>query len=131
LRTSSTISITSASTAGDLEELAVAPLLWPLAPEHRADVVEFLHARPLIEPVLDIGADHRRRIFRPQRKRRPVAVLEGIHFLAHDIGIRAHAAREELRLLKDRRANFAVAIRAKHGPRRGFDAIPDFGGWGQ
>ena len=115
----------------NLEKLAVAPLLRPLAAEHGADVVELLHARPLIQPVLDVGANYRCRVFRPQRERRTVAVLERVHFLADDVGIRAHAAREELRFLEDRRADFAVAICAKYRPRCGFDAVPDLGGWGQ
>ena len=84
----------------DLEELPVAALLRPLAAEHGADVVELLHAGALVEPVLDVGADHRRGVLRPQRERRAVAVLERVHFLADDVGIRAHAAREELRLLE-------------------------------
>ena len=75
-------------------ELPVAALLRALAPEHRADVVELLHARALVQPVLDVGANHRGGVLRPQRERGAVAVLEGVHFLGDDVGILAHAARE-------------------------------------
>ena len=65
----------------DLEELAVAAFLRALAAEHGADVVELLHAGALVEPVLDVGADHGRGVLRAQRERGAVAVLEGVHFL--------------------------------------------------
>jgi len=57
---------------GDSEPMASAPIwknwrvaafLRALAPEHGSDVIEFLDAGALIEPVLDIGADYRRRGF--------------------------------------------------------------------
>ena len=78
----------------DLVELPVAALLRPLAAEHRADVIELLHARALVEPVLDVGADHRGGIFRAQGERGAVAILEGVHLLGDDVGVGAHAAGE-------------------------------------
>ena len=41
------------------------------------------------------------------------------------------AAGEELRLLENGRADFAVVVGAKNGASRGFHAVPDFGGGGQ
>ena len=115
----------------DLKELAVAALLRALAAEHRADVVELLHARKLIQAVLDVGAHHRRGVLRPQRQRRAVAILEGVHLLADDVGFFAHAAREQLRLFENRRADFVIVVGAKHFARHRFHAVPHFGGWRQ
>ena len=89
----------------DLEELAVAALLRAFAAEHRADVVELLEAGLLVEPVLDVGADHRGGVFGTQGEGTAVAVLEGVHLLADDVGLFADAAREQLGLLEDRRAD--------------------------
>ncbi len=50
----------------NLEELSITALLGTFAAEHRADVIELLQARLLIEAVLHISAQHRCRIFRPQ-----------------------------------------------------------------
>src|SRR5712692_9337391 len=79
----------------DLIELAETALLWALPAEHRADVVILLDARNLVEPVLDVGADHRGGGFRAQGKRAAVAILEGVHLLADDVGVLADAAREQ------------------------------------
>ena len=106
----------------DLKELAIAALLRALAAEHRADVVELLDAGNLVQAMLDIGAHHRRGGFRAQRERGAVAILPGVHFLADDVGVFAHAAREQRRLLEDRRANFVIVVSAehfaRHAPRR-------------
>ena len=115
----------------DLVELPVAALLRALAAEHGAEVVELLHAGTLVEPVLDVGADHRSGVLRPQREGAAVAVLEGVHLLGDDVGFLAHAAREQLRLLEDGRADFVVVIGAKDRARRGFHAVPHLGGWRQ
>ena len=114
----------------DLEELPVAPLLRALAAEHRTDVVELLHAGTLVEAVLDVGADHRGGVLRPQRERGPV-IVKGVHFLGDDVGLRAHAAREQLRLLENRRADLVVVVGAKNGARHRFHPVPDIGGGGQ
>ena len=98
----------------DLEELAVAALLRTLAAEHRADVVELLHAGPLVEAVLDVGADHRGGVLGTQRERGLVAIVEGVHLLGDDVGFFADAAREQLRLLEDRSADFVVVVGAKN-----------------
>ena len=115
----------------DLEELAVAAFLRPLAAEHRADIVKFLHTRPLVEAVLDVGADHRRGVLRTQRERGLVAVREGVHFLGDDIGFFADAAGKKLRLFENRGTDFVVIVGAKNRPRGILHAIPHFGRWGQ
>ena len=115
----------------DLVELPVAALLRALAPEHGPQVVELLHAGTLVEPVLDVGADHRCRALGPQREGAAVAVLEGVHFLGDNVGFLAHAAREQLRLLEDGRADFVVVVGAKHRARGGFHAVPHLRGWRQ
>ena len=109
----------------DLEELAVAALLRALAAEHGSDVVELLDAGNLVEAVLDISAHHGSGGFRAQRERRAVAILPGVHFLADDVGVFAHAAREECGLLKDGRADFVIVESAEHFARLRFDAVPD------
>ena len=78
----------------DLKKLPVTAFLRALAPEHGAHVIQLLHAGPLVEPVLDVGAHHRRRGFRPQRQRAAIAILERVHFLGDDVGFLAYAARE-------------------------------------
>ena len=73
--------------------------------------------------MLDVGADHRRRVLRAQRERRAVAVLERVHLLGDDVGLFADAAREQLRLLEDRRADLVVVVACGRPrappPRRG------------
>ena len=107
----------------DLVELPVAALLRALAAEHRADVVELLHAGLLVQPVLDLGADHRRRVLGPQRQRGPV-IVEGVHLLADDVGLLADAAREQRGLLEDRRADLAVVVARKIASRDGLHVVP-------
>ena len=97
----------------DLVELPIPPLLRPFAPEHRADIVQLLHARTLVEAVLDVGADHRRRVLRTQRQRSVIAVLERVHFLGDDVGFLADATREQLRFFQNRCADFVVIIGAE------------------
>ena len=109
----------------DLEKLPVAALLRPLAPEHRADVVQLLDAGALVQPVLDVGAHHRRRGFRPQRQRAAVAILEGVHLLADDVGVFAHAAREQRRLFQDGRADLVVVVGAEDFARDASTLVPD------
>ncbi len=115
----------------DLEKLPVAALLRPLTAEHRADVVELLHARPLVKAMFDIGADHRSRIFGTQREGSLIAVREGVHFLGDDIGVGADAARKQLRLLENRGADLVVVVGPKNGARSRLHPIPNFGGWRQ
>ena len=53
-----------------------------------------------------------------------VAILEGVHLLRDDVGLGADAAREQLRLLEDGRADLAVAVALEHLARRRLDALP-------
>ena len=97
----------------DLKELAVAALLRALAAEHGTDVIELLDARALVEAMLDVSAHHGSGVFRAEGERGAVAVLEGVHFLADDVGIFADAAGERARLFEDGRADFVIVDRAK------------------
>ncbi len=97
----------------DLIKLPVAALLRPLAPEHRSDVIKLLQSGHLVQPMLDVGAHHRRGGFRPQRQRTAVAILESVHLLADDVGLFAHAARKQRRLFQDRRADLLVVVLAE------------------
>ena len=115
----------------DLEELAVAALLRPLAAEHGPHVEQLLHAGALVEAVLDVGADHRGGVLGAQGERRAVTIVEGVHLLGDDVGFGAHAAGEELGFLQDGGADLVVVVAAKHRARNGFHAIPHRGGWGQ
>src|SRR5207248_2461496 len=96
----------------DLRELAVAPPLLPLPPEHGADVPPLGLRLLLIDVVLDVGAHQRGRVLRPQGHR-VAAVVEGVHLLADDVGDLADAADEELGSLQDRRARLAVSVEGK------------------
>ena len=115
----------------DLVELAVTALLRPLAAEHRADVVQLLQARLLIQAMLDVSAHHRRGGFRTQRERTSVAIVESIHFLADDVGFLPHAAREQSRLFQNRRADLLIVVDSKHLARNGFHLIPGRAGGGK
>ena len=137
-RNSTTISITSASTAGDsradglradLKELPVAAFLRALTAEHGAHVIELLHAGTLIEAVFDVGADDDGGIFGAQGERRFVAVGEGVHLLGDDVGFFAYAAREELRFFQDGRADFVVVVGPENGAGHCFHMVPHRGGW--
>src|SRR6185312_7809023 len=109
----------------DLKKLPVAALLRALPPEHRPHVVELRNAGLLVEPVFEIRAHHRRRGLGSQRQRTPVAILERVHLLAHDVGVRSNAAREKLRLFENRRANLSVIERPKNFARSPLDVVPD------
>ena len=108
----------------DLVELAVAALLRPLAPEHRTDVVQLLQSRLLIQPVLDIGANHGCSSFRPQSERAAVTVLKGVHFFADDVGVLADATGEQRGFFQDRRADLLVVVRPEDFARDRFYLVP-------
>jgi hypothetical protein len=100
--------------------------LRPLAAEHRADVEEFLYAGLLVEPVLDPGTDHRRSALGPQRERSSV-IVEGVHLLADDVSLFADTARKQRSLFEDRRADFAIVVRAKNAARNRLHVVPNAG----
>ena len=109
------VSITSASRPANRsrwlprrsEKTADSGLSAAAPPEHRPDVVELLQARLLIQPVFDVGAQHRCRVLRAQRQRTSVAILKRVHLFADDVGFFTDAAREQRSLFQDRRANLA------------------------
>jgi DNA-binding transcriptional LysR family regulator len=115
----------------DLEELTIAAFLRALPAEHGANVVEFLHARPLVEAMFDVGPDHRSRVLGTQREGGLIAVRKGVHFLGDDIGVRADAARKKLGFLEDRGADLVVVVGPKNGARSRLHPIPNIGGWRQ
>ena len=86
----------------NLKELPVAALLRALAAKHRAHVIKFLHARLLIEPVFDVGANHRRSIFRAQHQPGAIAIFKRVHLFGDNVGIGADSTGEELFSLKNR-----------------------------
>ena len=90
----------------DLEELAVAAFLRALAAEHGSDVVELLDAGSLVEAMLDVGAHHRGGGFRAEGERGAVAVLEGVHLFADDVGFFADAAGEQSGLFEHAACGF-------------------------
>src|SRR3954452_6073526 len=101
----------------DLPELAVAAGLRALAAEEGAEVPELHGLRQLGHPVLEVGAARRRRPLRTEGERLARPLVERVHLLLHDVGRRAHAAREELRRLEDRRLDAAVAGRLEDAAR--------------
>ena len=107
----------------DLVELAVAALLRPLAPEHRAQRVDLQRGSVFIR-LCSITARTMPAVASGRSvSDDAVAVVEGVHLLRDDVGLRADAAREQLRLLEDRRADLAVAVAREElrgrPPRRG------------
>ena len=109
--------------AADLVELAVAPLLRPLAPEHRA------HVEPLLRPldvgaVLDEGADGPGGPLRAEAEQLLPLVLEDVHLLVDDVRRLAHAAGEEGVVLDHRRAHLAVAVEREELARDRLHLLP-------
>ena len=112
----------------DLVELAVAPALRPLAPEHGAHVVQAL-AAVVQQVVLGHGAHQAGRALRAQRQVVGAAVLvgavfEGVHLFFDDVRHLAQAARVELRLLHDRHAHVAISVLGHHAAHDGFEPFP-------
>ena len=75
-----------------LVEFTVAAGLGTVIAEHGADVEHLMHLLVSIHLMFQIRADSRRCIFRAQGDRAIASVLEGIHFLRHDVGGIADAA---------------------------------------
>ncbi len=112
----------------DLKELAIAALLRALAAEHRAHVVELLNAGPLVQAVLDVGADHRRGVSGRSVSERAVTIVEGVHLFRDDVRFLADPAREQLRLLEDRRPDFVVVVGFEDTSRGCLHLVPDSAG---
>ena len=111
----------------ELIELAVAAALGTFVAEHRPDVPEAL--RGSVEKIVFVHrAHHGRRAFRTQRELIAVhRVDEGIHFLFDDVGHFPDAAREDLGVLKNRRADFLKTVALEDVDRGFFDLVPDGG----
>jgi len=68
--------------------------LRPFVAENRGKIIEFHRLRRILKTVLHIGPANRGCAFWFQRDTVASAVVEGIHFLFHNIGALADAARE-------------------------------------
>ena len=97
-----------------LVKLAVAAGLRRFMPEDRPERVELDRSGPDVHPVLDVRAHHARGELRPQRDVRAALILEGVHFLVHDVGAFADAADEEAGLLEDRGVNLLQTKERRH-----------------
>ena len=86
--------------------LAVAPVLGVLVPE-RGRHVPGLPRRHRV--VLHVGPGDGRGALGAQRHQLPVAILEDVHLLAHDLAALADAAQEHAGVLEDRRDRQPVA----------------------
>ena len=106
------------------------------AAELWADVEELLELAGVAQLVLDVCADYAGGVFGAEGeglgllRLRARAVFPRVHLLGDDVGLFAHAAGEELRVFKDRRADLAEAVAAEDCAGNRFDAVPEGGlGW--
>ena len=106
----------------ELMELAIAPLLRPLVPEHRSRGPHPLRAL-IGQVVLDRRTHDAGSRLGTQRQALAV-VVEGVHLLFDDIGRVADAADEQRRRLDDRHAEIAVTVLRERLPRGLLDALP-------
>ena len=84
--------------------------LRSLVAEHGSEVEELLREGGAREVVLDIGPDGPRRTFRPQCEGGPIPVLEGVHFLFHDVRLGPDAPGKQFCDLEDGDPNFQKAV---------------------
>lgn len=111
----------------DLMKLTVTAALRALVTEHGTDVPQALGA-VIQQVVLDRRAHDSRRIFGTHRQMLAVErVGEAVHLLLDDVGHFADAAREQLRMFDDRRANVLIAVCAQHRLDGGFEEVPQRG----
>ena len=87
------------------------PRLWAFGAEHRSPIVHADRAALLVQVRSEHRADDARGALWAQRQRAPTAIREREHLLLHDVGLRAHAAREELGRLEDGGLDGPVAER--------------------
>ena len=93
----------------ELPVLPVAPAAGRPVAIHRGDRVELLRLWRAVQAVLDVRPRDRRRAFGTERQRPVRAVRERVHLLLHDVRALAGRAREEVRVLEDRRLDPPVA----------------------
>src|SRR5258705_7998684 len=117
----------------NLPELPVSSTLRSLPPKLRSNVEQLLEHAAISQFVLDISSHNPSGILRPQRQAlraiaiSPRPIVPRVHLLGYNVRLLAHAAREQRRVLKDRRADLAKPVLCKHRPRRGFDTVPKDG----
>ena len=95
----------------ELVELAEAPGLRPVVPEHGAEVVEPHRQRLVVQAVLQVGAADGGGPLRSERDLLPAPVLEAVHLLLDDVRLLADGAGEEGRILEDGRIDARVTER--------------------
>ncbi len=104
-------------------KLPVTSLLGPLVAEHRTRGPE-----PLLlvvqQSVLDCGTDESGRRLGSQAQPVAATVLEAVHLLLDDVGVLADRAVEELGVLEERYAHFAVTVVGEKPARRSLDPLP-------
>ena len=115
----------------ELMELTETAGLGLFVAEHGAHVVELDGLDLSVEFVFHVGAAGRGGVFRTQGQGTAAVIGKGIHLFLHDIGGLAHAALEELGLLKQGGADLAEAVFSAHGAQQSFQFLPFCGVRGQ
>ena len=98
--------------------------LWTVIAEHGADVEQLYQIGLRIELVLEIGTDSRGGILRTEGNASIAPVSKGVHFLVYYICTLADTTLEQLRMLKNRGTDLAVAKAAAQLPDFLFNIIP-------
>ena len=106
----------------DLVELAHAPLLGAFVAEHGAEGVHPAHRLAGPSPALDVGPDDAGRGLGPQGQGAALAIREGVHLLAHHIGLFADGSGEEFGALQHRGPQLLVAVAREDLPGHGLHA---------
>src|SRR5664280_10988 len=100
----------------NLVELPISSLLRPLTTKLWADVIQLLQRALLVETMLDVRAHHASSVLGTQRQRlRLLALGAGLvlpseHLFGNDVGLFAHAAREQLRVFENRRPDLVIVV---------------------
>src|SRR5450759_5499184 len=101
----------------ELEELAVATLLWAVVAKHRTDEKQSCRLRQLVEVAFEVRADNARGGLGTQCELSPAAVLETVELFGDGVGVLANAL-DQLGRLDHGRHDLLVAEAPRH-VRRG------------
>ena len=110
--------------APELMEFPEPACLRPFVAEMRGKIVELDRLGQILKAVLQISPANGGSTFGFQRDAVASAVVEGIHFLFHDIGALADAAREKTGVFKRRGFDALVAVKLTDISRFLFDITP-------
>ena len=102
-----------------------------IAENRVVEVIHFAGQRVGKELALQKGAHCARRALGLQGDAAIALILEGVHFLLHDIGGIAHAAQEKLGMLKNGGAHLAEPCQGGAAAHDGLDRLPDISVLGQ